>query len=67
VKEFLTGKEMCSLLRISRSTLLAKRIKEGLPHVRSGNLIRYPVRDIKKWIEERSHGGVAREHNTEEE
>ena len=47
-KEFLTQKEMCSVLGISRSTWNKYRIWEQIPPYKIGGKLKYKHNDIEK-------------------
>lgn len=47
-KEFLTQKEMCSVLGISRSTWNKYRIWEQIPPYKIGGKLKYKKNDIEK-------------------
>ena len=48
--EFLTERELCSLLRVTRPTILKWRNEAGLPFLRQCRLIRYPRVEVLEWI-----------------
>ena len=49
MQNFLTEEELAKKLRISRTSLWARR-KDGLPHCRIGNLVRYPADEVERWL-----------------
>lgn len=47
--------ELCSMLRISRNTLLKLR-SEGLPFLRVGNGIRFSLNAVSRWLQNKQQG-----------
>ena len=47
------------LLAVSPRKLWAMTFEDdpGLPYIRCGRLVRYPVADLERWIESRRKGG----------
>ena len=48
-EQFLSEKQVCDLLGISRSTLAAMR-KKGLPYFQVNFLIRYRESEVTEWL-----------------
>lgn len=52
MSDYITTKELCDLLKVSRQTLTNWR-KEGLPHEKFGKLVRFNKEKVYKWLKER--------------
>lgn len=52
--EFLTVEELSKMLKISRSTIDRWR-KEGLPHIKIGNSIRFDKAEVLQWLNSNKH------------
>lgn len=56
--EFLTISEVAERLRLGRSTVYAKIMKDELPHVHfGGRAIRIPSDALEDWLSRQIHGG----------
>ena len=57
----LTPQQAALALAISPRKLWAMTFEEepGLPYIRCGRLVRYPVADLSRWIEAKQKGGDA--------
>jgi hypothetical protein len=55
------ARDAARMLAVSLRKLWAMTFEEqpGLPHVRCGRLVRYPVVDLQRWIESQRKGGIA--------
>ncbi len=53
----LTAVEASRLLSISQRKLWSLTASGEIPHVRIGRSVRYPVDDLREWIELRTEGG----------
>jgi excisionase family DNA binding protein len=53
-------REAARLLAVSPRKLWAMTFEEtpGLPYIRCGRLVRYPVTDLQRWIDEQKTGGT---------
>jgi hypothetical protein len=53
------AKEAARTLAVSPRKLWAMTFEEqpGLPYIRCGRLVRYPLIDLQKWIESQRQGG----------
>ena len=53
------GREAARMLAVSPRKLWAMTFEDeqGLPFVRCGRLVRYPVEDLRRWIESQRKGG----------
>ena len=53
------AKEASRMLAVSPRKLWAMTFEEepGLPYIRCGRLVRYPVADLRQWIESKRKGG----------
>lgn len=49
---YLTEKELCSWLKISRSKVLNLR-KEGMPFIKLGKNVRFDKEKIEEWLKEK--------------
>ena len=56
------AKDAARMLAVSLRKLWAMTFEEepGLPYVRCGRLVRYPVDDLQRWIESQRKGGEAK-------
>ena len=56
------AKDAARMLAVSLRKLWAMTFEEqpGLPYVRCGRLVRYPVADLQRWIESQRKAGDAR-------
>ncbi|MFZ1936666.1 MAG: helix-turn-helix domain-containing protein [Thermoguttaceae bacterium] len=52
-------KEAARMITVSPRKLWSMTFEEqpGLPYVRCGRLVRYPVADLQRWIESQRKGG----------
>ena len=52
-------KEAARMLAVSPRKLWAMTFEDepGLPYIRCGRLVRYPVADLQRWIESQRKGG----------
>ncbi len=48
--ELLTERDLCSFLRVSRSTIVKLRAEDNLPFFRVGDSIRYVKKDVEDWL-----------------
>ncbi len=57
----LAPKQAAKLLAISQRKLWSMTFREapGIPHIRLGRCLRYPLSDLLRWIEEHKEGGKA--------
>jgi len=55
MKDFLTVKELCDWIRLSRSKVYSLVSNNEIPHVKVGGKILFDVEKIKHWIENKSH------------
>lgn len=55
----LTPKEAAKLLSVSPRKLWSMTFEDGLgvPYLKMGRLVRYPLADLKTWIQQQSEGG----------
>lgn len=53
----LSLKEAATALAISERKLWGMTAKHEIPHIRLGRCLRYPVSDLKLWINEHKEGG----------
>jgi excisionase family DNA binding protein len=53
MNDYITERELCNWLRISRSTAVRRR-KEGMPFVKIGKAVRYDKEKVQQWIEQKS-------------
>ncbi|NLF09474.1 MAG: helix-turn-helix domain-containing protein [Pirellulaceae bacterium] len=55
------ARDAAKMLAVSPRKLWAMTFEEqpGLPYVRCGRLVRYPVADLQHWIESQRKGGDA--------
>jgi hypothetical protein len=55
------ARDAARMLAVSLRKLWAMTFEEqpGLPYVRCGRLVRYPVADLQRWIESQRKGGNA--------
>lgn len=53
----LRDRDAAAALSVSVRTLYEWRQREGLPFVRVGRAIRYPVAELERWASERLEGG----------
>ncbi|MEN6405433.1 MAG: helix-turn-helix domain-containing protein, partial [Thermoguttaceae bacterium] len=55
------GRDAAKMLAVSPRKLWAMTFEEqpGLPYVRCGRLVRYPVADLQRWIGSQRKGGDA--------
>jgi excisionase family DNA binding protein len=53
MKAYLTTKDVCEILKVSRETLYNWR-KDGLPFTRVMTTIRYNLDEVRRWIEEQN-------------
>lgn len=49
---YLSEKELCEWLKISRSKAVSLR-KEGLPFMKLGKSVRFDKEEVEKWLKER--------------
>ncbi|NQT39188.1 MAG: helix-turn-helix domain-containing protein, partial [Planctomycetes bacterium] len=54
-------KRAARMLAVSPRKLWAMTFEDepGLPYLRCGRLVRYPVADLQRWIDDRKQGGTA--------
>jgi len=57
VKLLLTIQEAAEALGISQRKLWGMTDSHEIPHVRLGRCLRYPVRELEQWIDEKKKGG----------
>ncbi|NLB78261.1 MAG: helix-turn-helix domain-containing protein [Clostridiaceae bacterium] len=50
--EYLTEKQICEWLSISRSTAIRLR-KEGMPFIKLGKAVRYDKDKVQEWLDKR--------------
>lgn len=52
-------REAATMLAVSPRKLWAMTFEDqpGLPHVRCGRLVRYPIADLNQWVESQRKGG----------
>lgn len=55
----LRDREAAGVLGVSVRTVFDWRENHGLPHVRIGRTVRYPLADLQRWAEARIEGGAA--------
>ena len=55
----LTPQEAANVLAISPRKLWGMTASGEIPHVRLGRCVRYPVADLRDWIDEQKKGGNA--------
>jgi len=48
----LTQKEVCALLKVSRTTLLRLRNEAGLPYVSMGTRLRFDEEAVSEWLKQ---------------
>ena len=53
----LTPRQAAECLSISPRKLWAMTATREIPHIRVGRCVRYPIDDLKHWIEEQKKGG----------
>ena len=53
----LTPQQAAECLSISPRKLWAMTAAREIPHIRVGRCVRYPIDDLKHWIEEQMKGG----------
>lgn len=51
VPELWTLKELCEVYQLSER-YFRYRVKEGMPHKRYGNRLRFEPRDVRAWMDE---------------
>lgn len=51
LKLLLTAKQAADALEISRRKLYSLTVSGEIAHVKIGRSIRYPVKDLQKWVE----------------
>ncbi len=49
---YLTEKELCDWLKISRSKAVSMR-KEGMPFLKIGKSVRFDKEQVEKWLKEK--------------
>lgn len=49
----ITVKELCELLKVSRTTVLTWRKEEGLPYEKFGKLVRFDKDKVYEWLKNR--------------
>lgn len=49
---YLSEKELCEWLKISRSKAVNLR-KEGMPFIKLGKSVRFDKEEVEKWLEEK--------------
>lgn len=50
-------KQAAKLLDISERTLWGMKDRGEIPHLKLGHLVKYPVADLKRWIDANKQGG----------
>lgn len=53
----LTAQQAAEALAISPRKLWSMTASGEIPHIRIGRLVRYPVADLERWIDENKRGG----------
>ena len=56
----LTPRQAAEALAISQRKLWSMTASGEIPHVRIGRSVRYPVDDLRDWIDQQKKGGDAR-------
>ena len=56
----LTSRQAAQALQISERKLWSMKASGEIPHVLLGRCVRYPVADLRQWIDERMKGGKQR-------
>jgi excisionase family DNA binding protein len=59
-KLLLTARETAEALAVSPRKLWAMTASGEIPHIRLGRSVRYPVEELKRWINGHKKGGEAR-------
>lgn len=54
MSNYLTTKDLCELLKVSRVTLLKWR-KEGMPYEKFGKLVRFDKDKVLEWLKNRGN------------
>lgn len=57
IQEYMSKSEVAAYLGCSLRQIDYLRENHGLPWFSQGNAVRFSVRDIQEWIEERKHAG----------
>lgn len=53
----LTPQQAAEALVISRRKLWGMTASREIPHIKLGRLVRYPVDDLQRWIDDQKKGG----------
>lgn len=53
----LSPRQAAQLLDISERTLWSMKDRGEIPHIKMGHLVKYPVDDLKRWIDAKKRGG----------
>ena len=58
----LDSKDAAQVLSVSPRKLWAMTFEDqpGLPYIRCGRLVRYPLSDLQRWIDDHKEGGEAK-------
>ena len=56
----LTPKQACDTLQLSPRKLWGMTASQEIPHLKIGRLVRYPIGDLQRWIDQQKKGGDAR-------
>jgi len=63
----LTQKEVCALLKVSRTTLLRLRNEAGLPYVSMGTRLRFDEDAVSEWLKQNALSNEHTENPPENE
>ena len=57
--QLLKTPEAAALLAISPRKLWSLTVSGEVPHIRIGRSVRYPLDDLRSWVNQRKEGGVS--------
>lgn len=57
-RKYMTVKEVAEMLSCSVRTVNSLRTNNGLPCVKLGRLVRFPIKGLQEWLENQSDSGM---------